>query len=250
MATAFAAVPARGLHAQDQAVLIVGADKMRATCFAPRDVVVDAAVRAARSNWVRVDSDKGAGTVTFETTTPCSSDVPVHVKIRVTRIYDRKTDVKVSASSGGGSMFSAPHCGVSFDPEDYFLWLTAQLKLSTSREAPSGGVMVEAVPLDVLLGDYERSAVEADGIYGGRLIAAKGYIVDLGKDVLGRPYVLLRPEGASGVPAPGYRAPALHCNLAGPMPRGSRLRKGVHAAVRGRVRGLLTHVQVDGCVIE
>jgi hypothetical protein len=107
-------------------------------------------------------------------------------------------------------------------------------------ESPANETPV-AVQATNLMADYKGNELRGDGKWKGKLVDVTGVVGDVKKDILDKPYVTL---GSGAL----LEIPMVQCHLAsGQEGVAARLSKGSTATFRGRVRGLMMHVQVHEC---
>jgi hypothetical protein len=92
--------------------------------------------------------------------------------------------------------------------------------------------------------DYHNNEVAADQKYKGKVIRVTGMVMEIGKDALGSPYVML------GIGT--GEADKVQCDITSPQEsRAAALVKGQNAILKGSCFGkILGTVQVLDCVIE
>jgi hypothetical protein len=97
------------------------------------------------------------------------------------------------------------------------------------------------VPIGTLIGDYQENELAADAKYKGRQVRVSGIVGDVKNDILGHPYVLLGTGDEDAIRQ-------VQCSLdKSATSEAAALRKGQTAMVRGTVRGLMLHVQMNDC---
>jgi hypothetical protein len=99
---------------------------------------------------------------------------------------------------------------------------------------------IEVSPVE-LVSLYVKNEVAADQRFKGKMVAVSGRVSSIGKDLLDNPYVTLD----TGVEST-FRE--LQCSLAsGAIAEATKLTPGDRVTMRGKVLGLMGHVQLDGC---
>ncbi len=100
------------------------------------------------------------------------------------------------------------------------------------------------VNIQTILSDYTRNEVKADNIYKGKVLRIAGIVIDIKKDVLGNPFVILGRNTALDIPLiQASFDESYNTQLA-------NLNKGDHLIVVCKVLGLLLYVQAENCEIE
>lgn len=101
-----------------------------------------------------------------------------------------------------------------------------------------------AVPIGTLLKDYKNNEVRADDQYKDKIIETTGKTGDIKKGILDGMYVTVG-TGAR------FEIPMVQCHLgAEEAKKAAKLNKGDSITIRGRVDGLMMHVQVQDCTIR
>lgn len=91
---------------------------------------------------------------------------------------------------------------------------------------------------------YDANELAADEKYKGKTLEISGVIGELGKDILGSPYILLRP---SGVLVFGVQCMLDDSEQAS---KASQLSKGASVTLTGDVSGKLGNIVVRNCTIK
>lgn len=100
------------------------------------------------------------------------------------------------------------------------------------------------VQLSAMLSEYKANEVRADQSYKGKFIETSGTVDDVKKDILDSMYITL----GTGKP---FELPMVQCHLSSSQTsRAAALNKGNRATVRGRVDGLMFHVQLRDCELR
>jgi len=117
---------------------------------------------------------------------------------------------------------------------------------STDTEQETKAVRNQVPAYDVtanaLAAEYEANEVAADTKYKGKVVYVYGVIRDIGKDVLGAPYIVIGGEGfLDGV----------QCTFSESQTSAiAKLWKGQQVRVQGEVSGKMGNVLVRKCSIE
>lgn len=100
------------------------------------------------------------------------------------------------------------------------------------------------VKIQTILSDYEKNEVNADNLYKGKVLRIAGIVVDIKKDFLENPFVLLGKNTIFDIPLlQASFDKSYNTQLA-------KLNKGGRLTVVCKVSGLLIHVQAENCEIE
>ena len=131
-----------------------------------------------------------------------------------------------------------------------FLGVAASSGSSKSASSPMGGSPSQpaqpaiTVTAAELIAAYKANEISADDKYKGRLVnVASGFVAEVKKDILDKPYVAVG-TGAT------FEFPRIQCHLRhDQVSRAGTLQKGARIAVRGIVSGLMGSVQIRDCTI-
>jgi predicted nucleic acid-binding Zn ribbon protein len=96
-----------------------------------------------------------------------------------------------------------------------------------------------------LVGTYESNEVAADEFFKYQMIAVKGRVGEISKDILGHPYVILTDSNISEFAARRVQASFSQDHLS----ELASLRRGQTMTVACTVQGLMIHVQLGDCRI-
>jgi hypothetical protein len=109
-------------------------------------------------------------------------------------------------------------------------------------ESVANSTPTDTLSADDLYSQYNANEVAADAKYKGKVVDVYGVIRDIGKDILGSPYVVLGGQGfLDGVQCTFPRAddsPVAHVT------------KGQFVSIRGRVSGKMGNVLVNECQFD
>ena len=91
---------------------------------------------------------------------------------------------------------------------------------------------------------YDNNTVAADALYKGKVVDVRGYIYNIGKDlIMDTPYVTLTDGGE-------YTMLGVQCMFTSNDERVlSSLHKGMLVTIRGRCDGQIFNVQLEGCIL-
>lgn len=110
--------------------------------------------------------------------------------------------------------------------------------------AAAPGETATPVTIGAILSAYKGNEIAADNSYKNKLVQITGgQVDDVKKDIFDKPYVTL------GTGAP-FEIPQVQCSLsADQVGKAATLQKGQRVTVRGRVHGLMIHVQLQDCEV-
>lgn len=95
---------------------------------------------------------------------------------------------------------------------------------------------------DQLYRDYNANEVSADAKYKGRVVVVSGVIQNIGKDILGSPYIVIGGRGFLD---------GAQCTFTrGEESSVARLSKGQRVSVKGEVSGKMANVQISKCSLQ
>lgn len=121
--------------------------------------------------------------------------------------------------------------------------------LACSGGTPSGTASVQREPVfaaltaQQLFAAYEENEISADQRYTGKVVLIDGPIKDIGKDILGSPYLTLAAGEDSPWSVQAMFGKAAESRLAG-------LRKGQKVTVKCRVDGKMANVILKDCDLQ
>jgi len=114
-------------------------------------------------------------------------------------------------------------------------------KVSQNRQSTPSGADIESVEASALAKQYKANEVAADGKYKGRVLRVSGRVVDIKKDILDQPYVLLKGVGT---------IEGVQCFFSKKQEKElSNLEKGTQITVSGKCDGLLLNVLLKNCAL-
>jgi hypothetical protein len=95
---------------------------------------------------------------------------------------------------------------------------------------------------DQLYYDYNANEVSADAKYMGKVVVVSGVIQNIGKDILGSPYIVVGGRGFLD---------GAQCTFTrGEESSVARLSKGQRVSVKGEVSGKMGNVQPNKCSLQ
>jgi len=155
------------------------------------------------------------------------------------------------ALSGAGTSLMKAGCGVIV----LFAVLVVVVSIFMSggrEEAPpletATAPAQEPIRAEVLMRAYEDNELAADQRYKGRTLDVVGTVESIGREIVGRPYVVLSAgEAAMFV---GVQCVASLRDAAKEEAKMARLRQGQRVVVRGKADGKLLNVLLSDCVIR
>jgi tRNA_anti-like len=111
------------------------------------------------------------------------------------------------------------------------------------KDSPSQSEKVVRRPpaksAEQLAAEYQNNPIAADATYKGRFLTVGGTIQNIGRDILGRPYLVLGGSGPSG---------DVQCVFTKEEePSITKLSKGEYVTVRGEVSGKMVFVILGKC---
>lgn len=115
------------------------------------------------------------------------------------------------------------------------------ISAGSNKNTPLNPIAVDAQDL---YSSFNSNQVAADQQYKDRIVSITGLVQNVGRDILGTPYVML----ASGKP---YAVWGVQCLFStSDEAKLARLTKGQKITVRGKVTGYLINVIVEDSIIE